>query len=181
MAAFSLEDYSSVQDRIAEFYRDFPDGSIRTRMVVREGPEVVFEARVFRSPADVQLNVYCSGWAQETEGKSPVNKTSWTENAETSSVGRALANLGYATDAKRPSRSEMLKVSRVRKEHEEILDWVRAFGARCEEEQEFTIAGSTRNVKAYIRENWPAMKEQYRMARAVVDAIEQSTGERFNA
>lgn len=31
MGSFSLEDYATVQDRILEFYRDFPNGSIRTR------------------------------------------------------------------------------------------------------------------------------------------------------
>jgi hypothetical protein len=179
MAQFSLEDYASVQDRIAEFYRDHPDGCIKTYMRRMEPPEVVFEARVFRFPQDVQGGVFTSGWAQEIEGKTPVNRTSFLENCETSCIGRALANLGYATDAKRPSRSEMLKVARQRKEHEEALEWLRAFGVRCPEETEINIGGGVRNAKAYIRENWPALKEQYRMVRAVIEAIESGTGEAY--
>jgi CBS-domain-containing membrane protein len=38
-----------------------------------------------------------------------VNYTSWLENAETSAIGRALANFNYA-GSKRPSREEMQKV-----------------------------------------------------------------------
>jgi hypothetical protein len=39
-----------------------------------------------------------------------VNATSALENAETSSLGRSLANAGYATKGKRPSQEEMAKV-----------------------------------------------------------------------
>jgi hypothetical protein len=181
MAQFNLEDYAPVDERIASFYKDFPDGSIRTRMARLDGPEVFFEARVFRSPADVAGNVYTSGWAREVEGKSPVNKTSHIENAETSSIGRALANLGYTTNAHRASRSEMLKVHRVNKEHAEMLDWIRGIGAAVLEDQQITVAGATHNAKTYIRESWPAIKEQFRVARGVVDALESSTGEKFTA
>jgi len=176
MAQFNLEDYAPVQDRIAAFYRDFEDGSIRSRMVVREGPEVVFEARAYRSPNDVAAGVYTSGWAHEVEGKSPVNRGSHVENCETSAIGRALANLGYTTNANRPTRSEMLKVHRVRQEHEELLERIRAAGAVCEEEAEIRIGGVSRNLKAYVRENWPTLKEQFRLARTVVEAIEEAEG-----
>jgi len=52
-----------------------------------------------------------TGLAQEREGSSTVNKTSALENCETSAIGRALANLGYAAKGKRPSREEMSKSS----------------------------------------------------------------------
>jgi hypothetical protein len=35
------------------------------------------------------------------------------ENGETSSIGRCLANMGFATQGKRPSREEMQKVERL--------------------------------------------------------------------
>lgn len=176
---FDLEAYAPVQERIAAFYRDFPHGCIQTRLVREEGPEVVFEARVFRSPDEVAARVYTSGWAREVEGKNPVNRTSHLENCESSAIGRALANLGYSKDATRPSRSEMIKVHRVRQEHEAMLEFIREVGARCEEEMEIRLTGGSRNLKGYIRENWQNIKEQYRMARTVVDAIENSTGEHF--
>ena len=51
------------------------------------------------------------GLAQEHQGGNGPNSTSWIENCDTSSVGRALANCGYSGD-RRPSREEMAKVSR---------------------------------------------------------------------
>ena len=176
---FDIEAYAPVQERISEFYREFPDGSIRTRLVKLDGPEVVFEARVFRTAGDVESGVYTSGWAREVEGKSPVNRTSHLENCETSAVGRALANLGYATQSRRPSRSEMLKVHRARQEHGAMLEFIREAGARADDGLEVRLGGEDRNLKAYIRENWQAIKEQQRVARSVVDAIEAATGECF--
>jgi hypothetical protein len=37
------------------------------------------------------------------------------ENAETSAIGRALANLGFTASTKRPSREEMAKADRARR------------------------------------------------------------------
>ncbi len=179
MANFDLESYATVQERVAQFYQDFPDGSIRTFMVRSDGPEVIFEARVYRTQEEAAMGVYTSGWAREVEGKSPVNRTSHLENCESSAVGRALANLGYATDAKRPSRSEMLKVARTREDHDALLEYIKVVGPRIPEEAEILISGTVRNLKGYVRENWTTIKEQFRVARQVVDAMEQSTGADF--
>ncbi len=176
MAQFDLESYATVQERIAQFYQDFADGSIRTFLVKSDGPEVIFEARVYRTPEEAAMGVYTSGWAREVEGKSPVNRTSHLENCESSAVGRALANLGYATDARRPSRSEMIKVARTREEHEAMLQFIRSAGTKIQPEAEIEIGGKTRNLRDYVRENWPTIKEQFRVARQVVDAIESATG-----
>jgi hypothetical protein len=67
----------------------------------------------------------------------------------------------------------------VAREHEAMLDWIREQGARLHEEATLTVAGAERNVKTYIRENWPAIKEQYRIARAVVEALEPVAGAKF--
>lgn len=181
MAAFDLDSYATVQERIAQFYQDFPDGSIRTFLAKDDGPEVVFEARLYRTPEDAAMGVYTSGWAREVEGKSPVNRTSHLENCESSAVGRALANLGYATDSRRPSRSEMIKVARVRDEHEEMLQFVRSAGARVGPDATIEVGGKERNLKEYVRENWSTIKEQFRVARQVVDAIEAATGIEFDS
>jgi hypothetical protein len=117
MGNFNLADYAQVKDRIAEFYQDFPQGSIRTFLVHREGKEVVFEARVYRDTLEAVDGIYTSGWARELEGDGMVNKGSHYENCETSAVGRALANLDYCGSVKgkkapRPSREEMQKAER---------------------------------------------------------------------
>jgi hypothetical protein len=179
MATFDLESYATVQERIAQFYQDFPDGSIRTFMVVRDGPEVIFEARVYRNPEEAAMGVYTSGYAREIEGKTAVNKTSHLETSESSSVGRALANLGYATDARRPSRSEMLKVARMKDEHEEMLQFIRSAGSKVSDDALIEIGGTSYNLKEFVRKNWATIKEQFRIARAVVDAVEGATETHF--
>lgn len=65
------------------------------------------------------------------------------------------------------------------REHDAMLEFIREVGARCDEGVEIRVSGGARNLKAYIRENWQIIKEQYRMARNVVDAIETTTGEGF--
>lgn len=66
-------------------------------------------------------------------------------------------------------------------EHEAMLDYVRAVGPRVDDAAEIRIQRRVRNLKEYVRENWPAIKEQPRIARAVVEAIQTATGTAFPA
>lgn len=65
-----------------------------------------------------QAYLKATGWAFEIDGQGMANKTSALENAETSAIGRALANAGYSGN-KRASREEMVKVARA-----EQRDWL---------------------------------------------------------
>ena len=64
-------------------------------------------------------------------------------------------------------------------EHEALLDFVRTVGPRVDDAAEIRIQRRVRNLKEFVRENWPAIKEQPRIARAVVEAIEAATGTAF--
>lgn len=76
---------------VARFYRDYPDGSIRTFLVKHDAGDVVFEARVYRTPQEASLGIYTSGWAHAAdEGDDSL------ERCESGAVARALAHLGYA-------------------------------------------------------------------------------------
>lgn len=171
--AFSanLKDYVDVAARIAEFTKDYPTGVIQTFIRHMEGPEVVFEARVYRTPEDVKNGVYTSGFAREVEGKSPVNKTSHVENSETSAIGRALANMAYGTKTNRASRSEMLKVARMTAEHEAMIEFITANAKKLKDEE----------LKDTMREGWDEITEQYRVARDYVELIEKELGIEFKA
>lgn len=116
MARFNLEDYEQVEDRIKRFYKEFPDGRITTKVLkYKAGEYVLVKASIFKDSGEQQHNNPLStGIADEYKGKGgPVNMTSWTENCETSAIGRALANHTFASKKKpRPSREEMGKVEK---------------------------------------------------------------------
>jgi len=108
--SFNLEDYEPVQDRIKKFYDKYPDGRIITVIDKMTNTGVIFKAMLFKNIEDQKaLSPLSTGYAFERPGEGYVNKTSWLENCETSSIGRALANIGMHGD-KRASREEMEKV-----------------------------------------------------------------------
>ena len=103
-----LANYEPVQARIQRFWEKYPDGRIATVFVERDDKHVVAYTQVWTYIGNPFPTV--DGWAAETADGSPVNKQGWMlENAETSAIGRALANLGFAPNA-RPSSEDMHRV-----------------------------------------------------------------------
>ena len=116
MPQFNLEDYETVEERIRRFYADWPDGRIVSYELTdkkdREKGYWVVRAQVFIDHEDQHAACpKATGLAFEIEGTAGANKTASLENAETSAIGRALANAGYSGN-KRASREEMEKVIR---------------------------------------------------------------------
>jgi hypothetical protein len=123
MADGFLKDYEPVEDRLRAFWSEHSTGRVVTELVTPEvsnpGEVVIFRAEVHRlwdGP------VSATGYAHQRLLKEPppgrngpnTSAPEWTspwEVAETSAIGRALANLGYAAKGKRPSREEMQKSS----------------------------------------------------------------------
>ena len=99
-----LSAYALVADRITLFYQRYPLGRIVTELFSRTEREITFRALVFRGPADAEPAA--TGWASEREGDGDVNTVACLENAETSAIGRALANLGFSASRRRASRDE---------------------------------------------------------------------------
>jgi hypothetical protein len=105
---FNLEDYETVEERLVKFWKDHPDGRISTTIIEHTLQRFIVSASIYRTEVDAQP--WTTGFAEETVSTRGVNSTSALENCETSAIGRALANAGYVTKGKRPSREEMSKV-----------------------------------------------------------------------
>lgn len=106
---FNLQDYETVEERLVKYWKDHPDGRIDTHIVEASPMRFIVKASIYRT--EVDAHPWTTGFAEETVAAKGVNATSALENCETSAIGRALANAGYATKGKRPSREEMAKVA----------------------------------------------------------------------
>jgi hypothetical protein len=106
---FDLSLYETVEDRLTKFWKDNPDGRISTQIIEHTLQRFIIQASVFRT--EVDAHPWATGFAEETVSTRGVNSTSALENCETSAIGRALANAGYAPKGQRPSREEMAKVN----------------------------------------------------------------------
>ena len=109
MAHFNLDDYETVEERLIKYWKDNPNGRIFTKLLEFSPSRFIVEAAIYRGVEDV--HPWATGLAEETVQGRGVNATSALENCETSAIGRALANAGYATKGKRASREEMAKVA----------------------------------------------------------------------
>ena len=102
----ALKDYIEVKDRIAEFYKLHPQGSLQFTFEGQleiNGQAIIWGvARAYRSPED---QIPCTGTAWEfVPGKTPFTRGSELMNLETSAFGRCLGalniglnNAGFAT------------------------------------------------------------------------------------
>jgi hypothetical protein len=116
MPPYNPSDYEPVEDRIRAFWAEHPDGWISTELVDFNDKRFIVKARVgvgaFTDKFGYDERLIATGLAEEVIGAGQVNRNYALENCETSAIGRALANAGYATKGKRPSREEMQKVER---------------------------------------------------------------------
>jgi len=107
---FDASKYVTVQDRINQFWKDYPEGRIETTLasMPSDFERALYRAEVYRNVADA--HPAATGYSMAIAGTGGANQTAWHENAETSAIGRALANMGYATSLEtRPSLEEMQK------------------------------------------------------------------------
>jgi hypothetical protein len=124
---FNLADYETVEVRLEKFIKDYPDFRIATELEVVERDRYIVKAYLFKTASD-SLS-WATGYAEEKITDRGVNSTSALENCETSAIGRALANAGYAAKGKRPSREEMSKVVAQKPVKPAVQDLVQAIKA----------------------------------------------------
>jgi len=98
------KDYVLVNERVQEFHRLYPNGSIRTDLVEFTDRFIV-KAEICPDVND-RMRIF-TAYAYEMVGSSQINKTSALENCETSAVGRALGFLNIGIDGSIASADEV--------------------------------------------------------------------------
>ena len=108
---FNLEDYEPVATRLSRWLEHVEGGQPR---VLTHLVHFTDDWAIFRAELWVDQTLIATGWAEERKDATAINRHNWLEVAETSALGRALANAGLAGSDpnKRPSREEMGKVAR---------------------------------------------------------------------
>lgn len=91
------KDYVMVPERVRAFRMLFPAGFIKTDILSMENGVCVMKTKVgyYENGHEIVLG---TGLAYEKEANGYINKTSYIENCETSSVGRALGFLALGID-----------------------------------------------------------------------------------
>lgn len=96
------KDYVEVNERVKAFRMLYPEGTIETKIEFLLDGVVTMEAKIYDG-----TRLLATGHAQEKEGSTYINKTSYIENCETSAVGRALGFLGIGIDTSIASAEEV--------------------------------------------------------------------------
>lgn len=98
--------YAEVNQRVKAFRYVYPNGLIKTKLTLsgEEGSRLaLYEVEIY----DGNGALLSTGTAEEKEGSTYINKTSFIENAETSAVGRALGFAGFGIDTSIASAEEV--------------------------------------------------------------------------
>lgn len=125
-----LGGYVTVDERLREFFKQFPEGRMRPvnperpftieRIPDADGREhtyIVYAAAAYRTPDDPNPAI---GIAYEQfPGRTPYTRTSELMNAETSAWGRALAAMGIGVKGKIATRDEVYAATQRRAEPEQ--------------------------------------------------------------
>lgn len=115
---YDVSQYETVEERLKRFWADPENKDARIVTVNHTTPADrsvstwVVEARLYLTAGDQANDLpKTTGWAFEVDGVGMAQKTAALETAETSAIGRCLANYTYS-GARRPSATEMEKAER---------------------------------------------------------------------
>ena len=115
---FNLNDYETVEERLRRFWADKKHADARIVTINHTTPADravstwIIEARIYLSKEDQEANLpKATGWAFEVDGVGMTQRTAALETAETSAIGRCLANMNFSGN-RRASREEMAKAQR---------------------------------------------------------------------
>jgi hypothetical protein len=105
---FNLDEYTTVRERVIEFWKRFPNGRIETEILDWSDKRFIVGARLYREATDEKP--FSTGFANEVITDRGVNKDFALENGVTSAIGVACGHANIGIDKHKPSREEMNKV-----------------------------------------------------------------------
>ena len=105
---FNLSDYTTVRERLVEFWKRYPNGRIETEILEWSDSRFIVAARLYREATDEKP--FSTGLANEVITDRGVNKDFALENGATSALGIACGHANIGIDKHKPSREEMSKV-----------------------------------------------------------------------
>jgi len=106
---FNLEEYTTVRERVIEFWKRNPNGRIETEILEWSDKRFIVAARLYRNVEDTKP--FSTGLAHEAITDRGVNKDFALENGATSAIGIACANANIGIEKHKASREEMSKVA----------------------------------------------------------------------
>lgn len=101
------KDYIPVNQRIKAFRMVYPTGFIITNILSHENGMVLMQSEAGYYDCEGNKIILGTGMAFELQNASFINKTSYIENCESSSIGRALGACGLGVDASMASYEEV--------------------------------------------------------------------------
>ena len=105
---FNLSEYTTVRERVVEFWKRYPNGRIETEILEWSDHRFIVAARLYREATDEKP--FSTGLANEVITDRGVNKDFALENGATSAIGIACGHANIGIDKHKPSREEMTKV-----------------------------------------------------------------------
>ena len=121
---FNLDEYTTVRERVIEFWKRYPNGRIETEILEWSDKRFIVAARLYREMEDHKP--FSTGLANEVITDKGVNKDFALENGATSAIGIACSNANIGIDKHKPSREEMQKVIAKKAEKPAVQDLVPA-------------------------------------------------------
>ena len=161
--AFNLADYETVETRLEKWHGQYPDSRLETELIEASNTRFIVFCKLFKTEADPKP--CATGLAFETISDRGVNATSALENCETSAIGRALANAGFAAKGKRASREEMVKV---------VNDEPKSFQEKLDSKQNiYGKSGRSAAIETALRSSFEADKDVAPVAWTVGDVVSE--------
>jgi len=131
---FNLSEYTTVRERLVEFWKRYPNGRIETEILEWSDSRFIVAARLYREATDEKP--FSTGLAHEVVTDRGVNKDFALENGATSALGIACGHANIGIDKHKPSREEMSKVVALKPVKPAVQDLVQAITAADKEPAE---------------------------------------------